>query len=154
MKTRSVVLALALCFVALGVSFAESPQMGTWKLNEAKSKLPAGFMKNTTVVYSVEGDKVKVTTDGTDAKGGPMHTEWIGNFDGKSYPLIGDPTADSRSYKQVSTHVLSLSNTKDGKPVATGKIVVSADGKTRTLSVTAANAEGKKMTSTAVYDKQ
>jgi hypothetical protein len=155
MKTRSVVLTLALCLIALGVSFAaEGPEMGTWKLNEAKSKIPAGFMKNTTVVYSMDGDKIKVTTDGTDAKGAPMHTEWTGNFDGKAYPLTGDPNSDSRSYKKVSSHVLSLANMKDGKPTTTGKITVSPDGKTRTLSVTGTDDKGKKVSSTAVYDKQ
>jgi len=40
--------------------------MGTWKLNEAKSKLAPGVPKNTTVVYEAAGDNVKVTVDGTD----------------------------------------------------------------------------------------
>ena len=154
MKTRSIVLTIAICMVGLAVSLAQSPEMGSWKLNEAKSKIPTGFMKNTTVVYSAEGDKVKVTTDGTDSKGSPMHTEWVGNFDGKDYPLTGDPTSDSRSYTRVSPRELTLANKKDGKPTTTGKIVVSADGKTRTLSVHGMDANGKKVSSTLVYDKQ
>lgn len=154
MQTRSIVLTIALCVVGLGVGFAQSPQMGTWKLNEAKSKIPAGFMKNSSVVYAAEGDKVKVTTEGTDAKGSPLHTEWTGNFDGKDYPLTGDPTADSRSYKKVSDHELTLANKKDGKATTTGKIVVSADGKSRTLSVQGTDASGKKVSSKAVYDKE
>jgi len=154
MKTRSIVLTIALCVVGLGLAFAESPEMGTWKLNEAKSKIPAGFMKNTTVVYAAEGDKVKVTTDGLDSKGSAMHTEWVGNFDGKDYPLTGDPTSDSRAYKRVSAHELTLSNNKGGKATTTGKLVVSADGKTRTLTVHGTDATGKKVSSTAVYDKQ
>jgi hypothetical protein len=83
-----------------------------------------------------------------------MQTEWIGKFDGKDYPLTGDPTADSRSYHQVSDRVLTLANKKGGKTVTTGKIVVSADGKTRTLTVSATDAAGKKISSSAVYDKQ
>jgi hypothetical protein len=43
---------------------------------------------------------------------------------------------------------------KDGKVVGTGRIAVSADGKTRTVTVTLTDAMGKKMSSTAVYDKQ
>jgi hypothetical protein len=35
--------------------------MGTWKLNEAKSKIPAGATKNHTVVYEAAGDSIKVT---------------------------------------------------------------------------------------------
>jgi hypothetical protein len=154
MKTRSIVLTVALCVVGFALSVAQSPEMGTWKLNEAKSKIPAGFMKNTTVVYAADGDNVKVTTDGIDGKGNPLHTEWVGKVDGKDYPLTGDPGADSRSYTKVSARELTLANKKDGKATITGKIVVSADGKTRTLSVHGTDANGKKVSTIAVYDKE
>ena len=90
MRVKTLALALALCCSG-AASLAQSPQMGTWKLNEAKSKIPDGYMKNTTVVYEMAGDNIKVTTEGTDATGKPMHTEWTGKFDGKDYPLTGDP---------------------------------------------------------------
>jgi hypothetical protein len=154
MKARTLLLTLALCFVGVAVSFADNPNMGTWKLNEAKSKIPAGFVKNTTVVYEAAGDNVKVTTDGTDRNGNPSHTEWTGKFDGKDYPLSGDPTADSRSYKTINDHTMALTNKKDGKVVASGRIVISADGKSRTLHLAGTDAAGKKVTSSAAYDKQ
>jgi hypothetical protein len=154
MKTRSIIMTMVLCFVGLAASFAENPNMGTWKLNEAKSKIPAGMMKNTMVVYSADGDNIKVVTDGTDGKGNPMHTEWTGKFDGKDYPLSGDPTADSRSYKKLNERILTLANMKDGNVTTSGRIVVSADGKTRKLTVSAKDSAGKQITSTAIYDKQ
>jgi hypothetical protein len=128
--------------------------MGTWKLNEAKSKIGAGAPKNSTVVYEAAGDSVKVTVDGTNADGTPLHNEWTGKFDGKDYPLTGDPEADSRSYKQVNDHTLALTNKKGGKVTTSGKIVVSADGKTRTVTASGTNSTGKKVSSTGVYDKQ
>jgi hypothetical protein len=154
MKARNLILTVALCFVGAALCFADNPNMGTWKLNEAKSKIPAGFMKNSTVVYEAQGDNVKVTTDGTDKDGKPMHTEWTGQFDGKTYPLTGDPVADSRSYSKIDDHAMSIANKKDGKVVTSGRIVVSADGKSRTLKITGTNAAGKKVASTAIYDKQ
>jgi hypothetical protein len=154
MKTRSIVMTMVLCLVGLAVSFADNPNMGTWKLNEAKSKLAAGMLKNTMVVYSADGDSIKVVTDGTDGKGNPMHTEWNGKFDGKDYPLSGDPAADSRSYKKVNEQTLTTTNKKDGKVAASGQIVVSKDGKTRTLTLSVKDSAGKKITSTAIYDKQ
>jgi hypothetical protein len=154
MKLKTLALTLALCFAGAAVSLAQSPQMGTWKLNEAKSKIPAGYQKNTTVIYAMDGDNVKVTTDGTDATGKPMQTSWTGKFDGKDYPLTGDPSSNSRSYIKVDDRTLTLTNKKDGKAVLTGRVVVSADGKTRTLKSTGTNAAGKTITSTAVYDKQ
>jgi hypothetical protein len=153
MKTRSIVLTLGLCVVAGAICYA-SPQMGTWKLNEAKSKFAPGAPKNTTVVYAAAGDSIKVTVDGTDADGKATHNEWTGKFDGKDYPLTGDPTADTRSYKQVDDRTLELTNKKDGNVIVTGKVVVSADGKTRTVTTSGTNAKGEKVESTAVYDKQ
>ena len=154
MKLRTVMLTLAMCFVGVSVSFADNANMGTWKLNEAKSMNPAGFPKNTTVVYEAQGDNVKVTTDGTDRDGKPVHTEWTGKFDGKDYPLTGDPTADSRSYRQINDHTLALANKKDGKVTTSGRIAVSADGKTRTLRLTGTDSSGNKVSGTSVYDKE
>ncbi len=154
MKVKSLALTLAFCFAGAAVSLAQSPQMGTWKLNEAKSKVPAGFMKNTTVVYEMNGDSVKVTTEGTDKDGKPLHTEWTGKFDGKDYPLAGDPTADSRAYTKVSDHTLTMINKMGGKEVVKGRIVVSADGKTRILKTTSTDSDGKKISSMAAYDKE
>jgi hypothetical protein len=154
MKARTLILTLALCFIGVAASFADNPNIGTWKLNEAKSKIPAGAVKNTTVVYEAQGDSVKVTTDGTDRDGKPSHTEWTGKFDGKDYPLTGDSYADSRSYKQINDHTLEFANKKDGKVIASGRVVVSADGKTRTLHLTGTDPSGKKVSSTSVYDKQ
>ena len=80
--------------------------MGTWKLNEAKSTIPAGAPKNTTVVYSAAGDSVKVTVDGVTGDGKPAHNEWTGKFDGKDYPVTGDPTTDARAYKKVDDRTM------------------------------------------------
>jgi hypothetical protein len=154
MKARNLMLTAALCFAGAALSFADNPNMGTWKLNEAKSKIPAGAPKNTTVVYEAAGDSLKVTTDGTDRDGKPSHTEWTGKFDGKDYPLTGDSNADSRSYKQVNDHTLDLTNKMGGKAVTTGRVVVSKDGKMRTLHLTGTDSAGKKISSTAVYDKE
>lgn len=157
MNARSIVLILALCFVAAAVCFAAGvdPQMGTWKLNEAKSKLNPEMGKNLTVVYAAEGDNVKVTVDGVDKDGKPAHNEWTGKFDGKDYPVTGDPTSDMRAYKKgANVHTLALTVKKEGKVTVHGSIVVSADGKTRTLTVSGTDAKGKKISSVAVYDKQ
>jgi hypothetical protein len=143
-----------MCLVAVSFGFAQNPNMGTWKLNEAKSKIPAGMMKNTTVIYAAAGDSVKVTTDGTTGDGSPLHTEWTGMFDGKDYPLTGDASADTRAYTKVDDHHMSLENKKGGKVVTSGKIAISADGKSRTLTTSGMNAAGKKVSGTAVYDKE
>jgi hypothetical protein len=153
MKAKRMLLTLALCVVAATLCFA-SVQMGTWKLNEAKSKLAPGATKIHTVVYEAAGDNVKVTVDGTGSDGKPTHNEWTGKFDGKDYPVTGDPSSDARSYKMVDERTLELTVKKDGKVTTTGRITVSADGKSRTVSTSGTDSKGKKVKSTAVYDRQ
>jgi hypothetical protein len=155
MKRMICLLTFAVLFAAASACVAaDDANMGTWKLNEAKSKYSPGAPKNTSVVYEAAGDSIKVTVDGVGADGKPSHNEWTGKFDGKDYPLTGDPTADTRSYKKIGARTLELTNKMGGKVVTSGKIIVSADGKSRTVSISGTDASGKKITSTAVYDKQ
>src|SRR5258708_39350784 len=155
MKRMICLLTFAVLFAAASACLAaDDASMGTWKLNEAKSKFSPGAPKNTTVVYEAVGDSVKVTVDGVGADGKPSHNEWTGKYDGKDYPVTGDSTADSRSYKQINARTLELTNKKGGKVTLAGRIEVSADGKTRTVIISGTDASGKKTTSTAVYNKQ
>ena len=154
MKSRTTLAALALFASVVGFAFAADANMGTWKLNDSKSKFAPGSPKNTTVVYAPAGDSIKVTVDGVLGDGKPSHNEWTGKFDGKDYPIVGDPNADTRSYTKVDAQTMTLNNKKAGKVVVTGKIVISADGKSRTLTTSGADASGKVISNTAVYDKQ
>jgi len=154
MKVRAIALTLTLCLVAVAASFAQNPNIGTWKLNEAKSKIPAGVGKNTTVVYEAAGDMTKVTTDGVDGKGNPVHSEWTGKFDGKPYPVTGSSGVDSRSATAKGDRTLEIANMKDGKTVSTGKVELAKDGKSRTLDIDGTMADGKKYKAKYAYDKQ
>src|SRR5262249_9778803 len=64
MKGKAILAVLAACLATAAISFAEDAFSGTWKLNEAKSKLSSGMNKNTTVTYAASGDSVKITLDG------------------------------------------------------------------------------------------
>lgn len=154
MKPIVMILAVAVLFVGATVCLADSPQMGTWKLNEAKSKFNPGAGKNITVVYEAAGDDIKVTVDGVDGSGNPTHNEWTGKFDSKFYAVTGDPATDMRSYRKINNRTLALTGKKGSKVTLTGRIVVSPNGKTRTVIASGKNAKGKWVTNTAVYDKQ
>lgn len=97
--------------------------------------------------------RTKVTIDGMDAKGKPTHNEWVGMFNGTDYAVTGDPNSDMRSYNKVDEHTLNFSMKKGGQVVSSGKIVLSADGKSRTVTSTSKNAKGRMVRSTAIYDK-
>ena len=153
-KTRIAAVALALSFMATAACFAANPHMGTWKLNEAKSKLAPGMGKNTTVVYAEQKDKIKVTVEGVDKDGKPTHGVWVGNADGKAYQMKGNLAWDAAAYKVVNDHTYGITTMKGEKVRTTGTSTVSANGKTRTVATEGTDADGKKFKSKAVFDKE
>jgi hypothetical protein len=128
--------------------------MGTWTLDEAKSDIPEGMTKNTKVVYTEEGDKWKITTEGKDKDGKTVKTTWVGTIDGKPYAVEGSSIYDQIAYTKKDERTNELKAMKDGKVVATGSIAVAADGKSRVVTVTMTGEDGKKKTSKAAYNKE
>ncbi|HWW88360.1 MAG TPA: hypothetical protein VNZ26_32420 [Vicinamibacterales bacterium] len=153
MRARTILLTLVACFIGAAVALAADVNVGTWKLNSAKSKFSPGTPKNDTVIVEIAGENMKITVDGTDGDGKPAHNMWTGKFDGKDYPVTGDPASDMRSYTTVNDQTWTLAQKKGGKVTTTGRIVVSADGKSRTVTINGTDPQAK-VASTAVYDKQ
>lgn len=154
MKIRTILFTLTTLLAGITVCFAADVNTGTWKLNEAKSKVSAGAPKNSMIVIAAAGDSMKVTVDGVGADGKPSHNTWTGKFDGKDYAITGDPASDMRAYKPVDDHTLALTEKKGGKVTNSGKVAISANGKTRTVTVSGTDPSGKKVSITFVYDKQ
>jgi hypothetical protein len=156
MKTnRSMLVAAALWFTAAAATFAASAHMGTWKLNEAKSKFAPGATKNTTATYAAaKGEMIKLTVDGMDKDGKAVHWTWMGKFDGNAYKVKGNPAIDMFAIKMVNDRTNETTGMKNGKTVMTGTITVAKDGKSRTVTTTMTDAKGKKHTDKAYYDKQ
>jgi hypothetical protein len=153
MKSKIFGLTLALCVLMSGACFA-SPFQGTWKLNLAKSKLGHGMGRNTQVVYDWAFPlHTKVTIDGSDAHGKPTHNEWIGEFDGKDYAVTGDPKSDMRGYREINDNTLDFWQKKNGKITLSGRIVVSPDHKTRTVTAWDGYWHHKRIKTVAVYDR-
>ena len=156
MKTKPLLLALVLALATAAVSFAgPDAWMGVWKLNEAKSKLTPGAPKNTKVTYSpAEKGLIQIMTEGVDQNGKPNRSVWTGKFDDSDCLVALDPNQDVRSYKQIDANTLEFTVKKDSQVIATGRVVLSADGKTRTVTTSVIGPDGTKSESTAVYDKQ
>ena len=154
MKTKTTLATLVVFLAGVALCVAADLNMGTWKLNESKSKLSPGATRNSTVVYEVAGDNVKITVDGIDNDGKPTHNVWTGKFDGKDYPVTGDPTSDARSYQTIDARTLALSVKQGGNETVTGRIVVAANGKTRTVTTSGTDSKGNRISNTAAYDKQ
>lgn len=154
MKTKTILASLTMFLAGFALLFAADLNMGTWKLNPAKSKFSPGTARNNTVVYEAAGDSVKVTVDGIDSEGKPTQNVWTGKFDGKDYPVTGDPNSDMRSYASVDAHTMALSVKNGTTETVTGRIVVAANGKSRTVTTSSTDPKGNKITNVAAYDKQ
>ncbi|MGH7982336.1 MAG: hypothetical protein ACREFF_04215 [Candidatus Udaeobacter sp.] len=154
MRTKIFGLILVVCLLSAGVCFAD-PHKGTWKLNPAKSKFDKGAGRSNVVNYEFEfpGLRTKVLVDGVTGSGHAYHSAWEGRFDGQDRPVTGDPMSDSRSYTKVNENTLDFTVKKGGQVVGGGRIVVAADEKTRTVTSWSVDSKGKKVKSTAFYDR-
>ena len=148
LKMFAVVLAMSLSLFA-----AESPFSGTWKLNLAKSKMTPPVPKSDIAVVDADENGLKLSQDIVTDKGESLKISYEAKFDGKDYPVTGDPSSDSVSYQRVNANTLKGKTKKDGKAAADATIVVSKDGKITTVQYTDYS-QAKPVKSTFVYDKQ
>lgn len=151
----SVLLVVALAVVTAGTLLAQTtdPLVGTWKLNVAKSKYTGAAPKSQTVKIEGTDQARKVTVDVTPATGPDQHWEVMGG-PGKDAPVKGNnPNADVYVFKQINANTLEAQYKKGGKPTILQTAVVSADGKTLTVTATGTNAAGQPVNNVAVYDK-
>lgn len=154
-------LSLVLAALALTVTMAaldSDNSLGTWKINIAASKYtPAPLpVKSLTVVREVAPGGVKVTTTGERADGTAINTTYLANYDGMPAGVTGKGSPyDTVSIKEVDSNIfLYEAKSTSGKYFASGRIVISNQGKTMTLTAKGTDADGKAMTVALVYDKQ
>lgn len=145
--------ALTLAMALEGTAFAQS--VGTWELNLAKSKyLPGQAPKSTTLVYETADPGIKVTVDQVPADGPAIHYAYPANYDGKDVAVVGSPFGDTAARTRVNATTTKVVNKTGGKTVSTMDLVVSADGKTLTVTITGKDAKGQNIDSVGVYEKQ
>ena len=108
---------------------------GTWHLNTAKSKFTSEAKEQSeTRTYSVSADKVTMKSSSKDMAGKTLNFSYSAGFDGKWYPMTGNPNADSISLTAVSDREIKASSHLHGKPSVESTATVSADGKHLTLT--------------------
>jgi hypothetical protein len=158
MKKNLVLSCLAAGAAVLAASstvVAKDNWLGTWKMNPAKSKFsPGPAPQGQTTTFEATADGIKLTSDGVSADGTARHTEYVSRFDGQDVPWTGNPNADTAAPKRIDDNSYENTYKKAGKTVMTARVVVSADGKTLTLTQTGKDEKGRDVSNTAVYDRQ
>jgi hypothetical protein len=147
-----IILALALVTVAV----AADPIVGTWKMNVSKSNAQNPSMLSKSETYKNESmdNGLKATCDGVDAAGTAFHISYSVKYDGKDYPLTGDPKRDTISAKKNDPNIVVFGYKKAGKNVGTFTCTITKDGKTTTCSGKAKDTKGQDVAMDIVYEKQ
>jgi hypothetical protein len=156
LSTLLVAIALACGGSAVALTAeAASLLTGTWNLNLAKSKFdPGPAPKSDSRTYVERAQGVTVTVNIVAASGSTISEHATYNYDGKDYPIIGNPREDALSLKRVNARTTIITQKLSGKAVGTETRVISADGKVMTISAKGTDAKGVPFERVAVYDKQ
>ena len=151
--------ALGLVVVLAGATLAQSStptNIGTWKLNLAKSTFAAGTApKSATFTNVVAGAGIKSTSDSVAADGTARHSEYTVIYDGKDNPITGNGrNGDVAAGTRIDANTVKFIYKKGGKVTITQTGVVSGDRKTYTITAKGTNTLGQTINTVAVYDKQ
>lgn len=155
---RLIYLLLLVVITSAATAFGADNSTGTWKVNLEKTKyIPAPFpVKNITQVREAAPGGVKVTNTGERSDGTPINATYTAKYDGSPTSVSGQGSPyDTVSIKQVDANTFTWDAKKTGgKYHSHGRIVVSPDGKTMTLTSKGTNSDGVPMSVTLVFDKQ
>jgi hypothetical protein len=134
---------------------AASLLTGTWNLNLAKSRFdPGPPPKSDSRTYVDSAQGVTVTVNIVTASGSTIAEHSSYAYDGKDYPITGNPREDALSLKRVNERTTIITQKLSGNVVGTETRVISADGRVMTISSKGTDAKGAPFERVAVYDKQ
>jgi hypothetical protein len=156
-KTSLLVLAIAMAFSTLAVKAAQSkdPVVGTWRMNVAKSKYsPGPAPKSVTSTWEAAGKGYKVSVRNEPASGSAYEYSYTIVPDGTDAKVSGNnPNADTMAMKRIDANSFELVSKRGGKVTITQRSVISADGKTRTVTTTGTDGQGQKVNNVGVFEK-
>jgi hypothetical protein len=137
-------------------NMAINPYNGTWNFVLSKShfsKASAG-LRSLTVNVQATRSKFDWTATGEDSTGQEVALAYGGAIDRKPHPVAGNPNAATITYTRGANDALDATwKDAKGNIYGTQHLTLSADKKTITLTGEFKDPNGKKVTSTEVYDK-
>jgi hypothetical protein len=150
---RSLKLVCLILALSTTLFAADSPFTGSWKLDPSKGHLTPPIPKSVVVQVQADANTFKLNEEGIDNKDQPFKLGYEAKYDGKDYPVTGDPNSDAVSLQRVNEHHIKFTIKKAGKVVSKLDVVVAKDGKSSTVK-SVDYIEGKTQKGTAIYDKQ
>jgi hypothetical protein len=132
------------------------PWLGEWRLNTGKSTYNPGPPPYRRALFIIErlGDGVRVTYEMVRQRGGIIHMEWDGKFDGQEYPVQGLEEHVTYAYTRIDDRTYDIVARMDGRVAASSRTALSADGRTITTITVGRDAQGREARTTTVYEKK
>lgn len=134
--------------------WAESPFVGTWKLDAAKTKFTSGEPpRDETLVVTDVGDGAAITATGTTASGRPISMRYTVPSKGGAAEIQEAP-CDAMTVTRTGANIADTVCTRRGRQIGTRHTVISDDGKTMSATVEGIDPFGRRVAGVEVYDKQ
>lgn len=134
---------------------AAPPWVGVWRLNVSKTTMSPGPKpaSSTVTIVAADGGGLKQVTEQSLGLGASK-SEFTARFDGRDYPIRGNPNADVVVLKRIDDQTYEVVGKKGGKVMISSRVSHSPDGKARTVVQTGVDAKGQKVSNTLVYDRR
>jgi hypothetical protein len=146
---------LAMTFLLPAALLADDLLSGTWELDTAASKFDPGPARKTDIrIYKVEGSIIHMTGKVVFADGKSINAEYTGAYDGKDYPVAGNPRVGTIAQERLDNYIAKTTTKRGGKITATSTRVISNDGKTMTITSTGTDEKGVVFHDTLVFLKR
>lgn len=153
-RTPAWMIAGALCALVSLASAQDTDRLaGTWRLNVAQSKYQGSAppKRQTTTLHAMAGG-IHEVVERVNADGTTTRWEVAAKYDGRDYPVTGDPSRDTVAMTRIDPNTVDIVNKKAGVVVSRMRIAVAADGKSRTNTVM--DPSGGKTTAVLLFDRQ
>ena len=145
--------------LAVGLFGAENPFFGKWKLNAEKSTFaPGEGMKELTMSFEPDGDKIRRVAKGTYVNGKPVEQ---GGPEGSDFAWDGNGHMVHEASPKIVIACTPVKNGKtkvtvniDGRLVAQMQAQVSEDGQTLTETSDNTDQQGRHSKSVLVFERQ
>jgi hypothetical protein len=152
----AITLAVSVIMLEASAQAADS-MVGTWKLSQSKSKFGRDpGPKSATMQVEEDGDMLRVRVASIDSEGKPTNVSYSVKKDGKEYPVTvtGVPNAGTTIWRRIDERTTDMIAKQDGKELNRKRVVVSPDGRTQTVTMSATDSKGQKYSVVTIWEKQ
>jgi len=160
MKLKFILLPAVAFLLSAAAVCAQAPEppdpfLGTWKLNVARSKYPAGTCpRQMTIAMTRIPEGIHYLSETRYADGRQARSDYTADYSDREVMVKGAVgLLLPISLKRLNPHTVEATYTRGMQVVATSRRVVSANGRVMTITTVSPDKPGQTVTTVSVFDK-